>query len=508
MRPMGANGKGRIRIRTGIAPLDERTGGLDSGGLYLIIGPPGPAKMVAGLQFLNAGVRAGERVALLSSGDAAGTLQVAEAWGFPMREPWRSGQLRLVGFREEFELRALRSVAPDEVLAELQELLSDDVTRIAVDPGSLFLTGPGRTTLGSTFLSWGRRQRATVCATFSLDVRAPAMVPPDWVGPFLTGAVAVEARGGNLHQVTLLPSVPEPGFNPESITVELEPGAGLVRPRSFPTRRREDRPSVDPDRLLLISLGGEHPGDLGVWAQGAFRADIVSEPYDALARLQPGSDYGSVLVHAPRLRVREAIQACRAIRPLTKAGMVFASDDGVRSNDRIAFLEAGCDDTLTGGLDFRELELRLRPAAARGGQIGDHDVREAMGEREPARRGGRVAVAILTAEIRRRRSRNGDGLFSLLRLTSDREESLDNLEPHLLREIRSEDGDMVTRAGCALLVLLSGARESQTEAFLRRFRSSLRGQLSSPSFQVRVASHPSNTNEVEAMLEGLGAGRA
>lgn len=504
---MGANGDGRTRMRTGIAPLDERTGGLEARGLYLIIGPPGPAKMVAALQFANAGLRAGEPVALLSSGDAEGTLQVAEAWGFPMREPWRSGQLQLLGFREEFELRALRSVAPDEVISELQNLLRDDVSRIAVDPGAMFLSGPGRTALGSTFLSWGRRHRATVCATFALDVRAPAMVPPDWVQPSLTGSLAVEARGGNLHQLTLLPAVPEPGFAPESITVEMEPGAGLVRPRSFPTRRQEDRPGFDPDRLLLITLGGEIPDDLGVWARGAFRVDIVSEPYDALARLAPGADYGSVLVHGPRIRVREAIQACKAIRPLTRAGMVFASDDGVRSNDRIAFLEAGCDDTLTGGLDFRELEMRLRQAAARGGLGPDLDVLEAMGRREAPSVGGRVGIDVLMAEVRKRRSRNGDGTFSILRVSSDRDDALDALEPHLVREIRDEDGDLVARAGCALLVLLAGARERQTEAFLRRFRSSLRGELSSPSFQVRVASHPSNTNEVEAMLEGVGAGR-
>ena len=96
---------------------------------------------------------------------------------------------------------------------------------------------------------------------------------------------------------------------------------------------------------------------------------------------------------------------------------------------------------------------------------------------------------------------------SLLSLTSDVEGALEALEPHLIRQIRDEDGDMVSRAGCALLVLLAGAREHQTEAFLRRFRSSLRGAISAPSFQVRVACHPSNTNEVEAMLEAVGGAR-
>ena len=34
-------------VRTGIEPFDERTGGLEEGGTYLVVGAPGPAKMVA-----------------------------------------------------------------------------------------------------------------------------------------------------------------------------------------------------------------------------------------------------------------------------------------------------------------------------------------------------------------------------------------------------------------------------------------------------------------------------
>ncbi len=171
--------RGVMKVRTGIAPLDERTGGLESGGLYVVVGPPGPAKMVTALQFVHQGLRAGEQTALLTSGDAETTLQVAEAWGFPMTGPWRDGQLQLVGFQEQFELRALRAVDPEEVLAELNNLLHDDVCRIGVDPASLFLSGPARTQLGTAFLNWGRRQPATVCATLSMDGSSPAAAPAD-----------------------------------------------------------------------------------------------------------------------------------------------------------------------------------------------------------------------------------------------------------------------------------------------------------------------------------------
>ena len=38
-------------IPSGIAPFDERVGGLEPGGTYLVVGAPGPEKMVAALQF-------------------------------------------------------------------------------------------------------------------------------------------------------------------------------------------------------------------------------------------------------------------------------------------------------------------------------------------------------------------------------------------------------------------------------------------------------------------------
>lgn len=503
---MRGNERGAMKIRTGIAPLDERTGGLESGGLYVVVGPAGPAKMVTALQFVHQGVRAGERVALLTTGEAEATLQVAEAWGFPMTEPWRDGQLQLIGFQEQFELRALRAVNPDEVLDELRGLLHDDVARVGVDPASLFLSGPSRTQLGTAFLNWGRRHTATVCATLSMEGSAPAAAP-DWMLPSVTGAIAVEPRNRGLQQLTLLPAVPEPGSPPESVSLELQPGAGLVRPTSFPARRgQEQGPKLDPDRLLLISLGEEPVGDLKLWANGIFNADVVSRPFEAMNHLEPGADYGVVLIHAPRGSIAEAVQACRAIRPLTRGGIVFVTDDGVRSNDRVSFLEAGADDTLTGGLDFRELEIRVRQVARRGGRQPGEEEDRPRRVRSPVK-GGRVGIPELIAHIRDRRARNGAGLFSLLSLSSDVDGALEALEPHLIRQIRDEDGDMVSRAGCALLVLLAGARESQTEAFLRRFRSSLRGAISAPSFQVRVACHPSNTNEVEAMLEAVGGAR-
>ena len=57
-------------------------------------------------------------------------------------------------------------------------------------------------------------------------------------------------------------------------------------------------------------MGGVHKtavGDVEAWAGGSFNADIVSEPFEEVARVQSDPSFGGVLIHAPRARIREAV---------------------------------------------------------------------------------------------------------------------------------------------------------------------------------------------------------
>lgn len=487
---------------SGILPLDERVGGLEVGGAYLAVGAPGPEKMVAALQFVHAGVQGGERCAFVTNADIEGLLSVASAWGFELRDAWASGALQIVGFKDDFELRAIRSIAPEEVVEELDGLLDQDVTRVAVDPGAMFLTGGARTLLGSTFLAWARKRPATILVTFSVDGGATSLPSSaDWLVQATTGRLLLERRNDGLYQVTLSKALPLPDERQETISLELKPGGGLVRPDHYPSRRGVDRAGIDEKRLLLVSLGGQHAADLEAWAGRAFDSDVVSEPFEAVAKVQAGERYGGVLVHSPRQRVREAVQACRAIRPLSRAAIVFASDDAIRSTDRIHILEAGADDCLTGGVDFRELDLRIRQAIMTGARPMDSIESD---EDEPSlipadSHEGRVSPDTFIDEVERRAGDPNHAFFCVLDVSSAALESQD-LEDALADQIRHEEGDIVARGGDRAAVLLQGAREGKIGPFLERLRAKVRERAGAAELSIDVLSHPADADRIMEIL--------
>jgi hypothetical protein len=270
-----------------------------------------------------------------------------------------------------------------------------------------------------------------------------------------------------------------------------------VTPESWPARRDRDRPGIDERRLLLISLGGEHASDVEAWATGSFDADVVTEPFDAVTSVQGDASFGGILIHAPRARIREAVQACKAIRPLTRAAIVFASDDAVRSTDRIHVLEAGADDCLSGGIDFRELDLRIKQAIAAGSNpvVPSDDVqgaRATKGDTNPL--GGRFSSDDFAAELQRRAANPVLSFFCVLDVAA-KGVPVAVLEELLAEHVRCDEGDMVAQNAKGCMVLLQGAREGQLGPFLARLRSRIGEQA-----VLDVLSHPAEAGRIRSLL--------
>ena len=76
-------------MRSGIAPLDARLGGMLAGRAHVLSGAPGTGKSLACLEFLHAGLEQGEQVAMLTHDDPGDLLGQAEYLGVDLEQALR-----------------------------------------------------------------------------------------------------------------------------------------------------------------------------------------------------------------------------------------------------------------------------------------------------------------------------------------------------------------------------------------------------------------------------------
>jgi len=175
----------------------------------------------------------------------------------------------------------------------------------------------------------------------------------------------------------------------------------------------------------------------------------------------------------------------------------------VRSTDRIQILEAGADDCLSGGIDFRELDLRIKqaiaagskpmPAAPNGDEAGPHLT--------PRPEGGRVSAEDFATELTRRAENPVLTFFCILDVASGALAPKD-LEELLADQVRGDEGDLVARSAKGCVVLLQGAREGQLGPFLSRLRTRVveRAGGGDGELALDVLSHPSESARIRQLL--------
>lgn len=486
------------RIQTGIEPLDERTGGIRAGGLYIIAGVPGSGKFSCILQFLNAGLEQGERVALLVGTHHSHVFEQAEHMGFPMEDAWKSGHLRVIGFTDNFEHSLLRAADPDEVFRELGAAAGADVTRIGIDPGKpLWETRVG-TALGNRFVQWAESGRATTWATLGSDLGDTLSPATEWVLQTASGVLKIERQASGIHQLWIRRMSPPPDSQ-SAISLELVPGKGLQRPSGRLDRRRTDARAGTERRLLLLRLAGNLPQEISGWARGQFDVVESDQPLATVARLQEGDSFGVILVYVDRKRSAEAVDACRAIRPLTSAPIILAADDRLRASDRTNALDAGANDFLSDNFSIVELSSRIdRAVESTRGLPHQRRSREtpaagsALAALDRERFAATVVERLGTAE---------DGMFTLI--TVNPEPGIaDRTKAVLLEQVRWDVGDFVGQLGPGLGVVLQGARPSQAEAFLDRVRKSLaRAGVEDPAIDLAVLNSATEGERISDLVQ-------
>src|SRR5262249_48160069 len=109
-------------IRSGIAPLDDRVGGLQSGDVFLVTGGPGTGKTTMCLQFANVGLQRGDAVCMVTVGRGGALKSHAAFLGIDLARALRSRRLVLLRYRSDFAARLARVLTPERVVQDLRRL--------------------------------------------------------------------------------------------------------------------------------------------------------------------------------------------------------------------------------------------------------------------------------------------------------------------------------------------------------------------------------------------------
>jgi KaiC/GvpD/RAD55 family RecA-like ATPase/CheY-like chemotaxis protein len=488
-------------LSSGIEPLDRRVGGVRAGGVYVVAGTPGSGKLISTLQFVDAGIRAGERAALLSGAKPERLLEQARQYGLQLEGAWRSGQLRLVGFAPDFERRLTSAPDPQDVFDELSNLVGHDVTRLGIDPGKPLWETRAGTALSSRFVNWAEKSGITVWATLGGDLRDTLSPASEWVLQSASGVFRLERLPTGLLQLWVHRSDP-PVDSAGPITLELNAGRALQAPAARLDRRRTDAPLGSERRMVLLQLARELPTEISNWARRQYDVTTEHQPLRVVSRLQDGAAFGSILVYIDKQHAGEAVEACRAIRPLTGAPIIVAADDKLRATDRTSALDAGANDFLSDNFSLVELASRLERATLAGRGLASH--RESLVEAVPLKVTEILDRAAFAKAVDARLAEPAGDIFTLLiiRATGGAGTRLGEV---LLDQIRGELGDLVGETQEGYGVVLQGARPTQTGSFLDRVSNAFR-QLSTNGYDLDVQIL-SGTSEAERIALALQAER-
>lgn len=454
-------------VGSGVAPLDRHLGGLSRGGLYLLGGGEVDVRHYLSLLYLRAGLRSGERAALVTQVPRDHLLRRLRQWVLDeVGEAWREGRLRVAGYRGGYEQRVRNAGDPDAVFRELDARTGADADRVALVPGRPMWEGALGPMMTDAFIAWARRTPATVWATHggtegegSADERLHH------------AADGIFRLTGDGRDRTALRAWKATAADPEPATLSLE--AVLVEVG-------ERAPGGPPSVVLVRPPEGEPGSSLATirgWLRDVGELREVTEPVEIVDLLQEDPTVDLVVVLATQESLERSVRACHLASSVGSAPVVAVVEDRVRASDRAHLIRAGADECLSGPVNLAELASRLERLlpgtdllAAEDGEgapSADGELPEGIGEE------GVLAEEEFRRSLARRLSRRPAEVFTVVRLP--RTALPDGPEERLREAVRLEDGDFVGSMGDSVTVFLAGTSPDEAEGFLDRLASSYGG---------------------------------
>ncbi len=199
------------------------------GRTYVLSGAPGTGKSIAGLQFLMAGVKAGERAAILTLDDPDDVLGQGEYLGFDIASEVAAERLYILRFQLDFARRFGRATSPDEAFAELRSLLGPaPLDRFVIDSVVPFIDAAGPSQNAAiSMLQLLDELGATSIVTYPGDL---AGVYDRRLDPLVQRAAAMFHLSADLqrHRHIEIRKVRYRVPSNAPIPYRIEPGAGII----------------------------------------------------------------------------------------------------------------------------------------------------------------------------------------------------------------------------------------------------------------------------------------
>ncbi|MGK7313374.1 MAG: ATPase domain-containing protein [Candidatus Longimicrobiales bacterium M2_2A_002] len=481
-------------VSTGIPALDARLGTLVPGRHYLLQGQPGAGKTTASLQFIGAGLDAGDRCALVTRDNPEDIFLHGDHIGHDFRGAVRSGQLVLLQFRMDFLRRYSRTMDPGLVFNEMRELLVQEgatPARLVIDSIAPFLEGGHVSNdlidgLGDFLSAWEGTTYLTLPEEIGERTQRQLY---DRVINSAAGVFRLERVRGARRELSIT-KLRQRANHTEPFVFVVRPGKGIVVDESVGAL-----PPSDPEvlrRILVVDPHGSVSQQFLEDLAESFEVErfrSVERGFNAIA----SASYGALILALDPYRPNAMLDLAHSIRQSGNgAPIIFiAPREGLRSSTRARALRAGADDFIT--LDSGPVEVleRIGSASGRGHRSGRQ-----LSMRQPTQPTDADGVPRLMepAEFREALGRivaqPTPPLFGVITLkpSSGSEPAWDMLRDR----VRLEDGDLVAREEeDRLAVYLSHVDSRTAETLVERIAEANGGGvelLSYPGDQDRLAS--------------------
>ena len=498
--------------RSGIGPLDEHLGGgLASGRIHLLTGGIGTGKSLACMQFLGAGLEAGERVALLTSARPSDVRAQAAYAGIAIDGALREGRLVALRFRPTFGSRIAHAASPRAALDDLERMLGANTpSRIAIDPVVPFLgdgspLGEALTSLAECLDRWG----ATALLTYPGDISDGADRRFDGLVERAATVMRLERRDDGIVRCAVLRSRTF-GREPGPCLLRIVPRSGIVGPLSRKPALATGSSGARPGsrRLVLMHATDVAAPEIVELLRQDYQLAVSALDESALTSRDLG-DAAAVAIetqHSSLDAIHDFLR--RAAAREIAAPIAIVVRFNLRSIDRARLLRAGADDVLATDMSPAEFLERVRRVLARGPRT---DVRSSV--RVPSRteldaRGeGALDRQAFAANVRQRTTLDHPVHYTVATLappraargTDDEPAALADLTALVMHTARVGSGDLVGCFDGRLAVYLHGARRGDASPFIERVRNAWPARERG-SIEIDFLSYPSDEPRLRTLI--------